>query len=112
MRREVLWTPWEAPGLEHLLLEVGTEAISAEGAIIALSEGGVFRASYQITCDVGWPGRAVEVIPLPPTATAIHLHAHGDGRWSSETGEALAALDGCVDVDFAATPFTNTPPIQ
>ena len=51
MARDVLWAPWDAPGLEHLRLEIGAEAISADGAIIAIFDGEVFRASYQIICD-------------------------------------------------------------
>jgi hypothetical protein len=112
MRRDVLWAPWDAPGLEHLQLEVGRETISADGAIISPGEGAVFRARYQLTCDGDWNVRAVRVTTSHPAAKALHLHADGAGRWSSAAGEALPALDGCTDVDFAATPFTNTLPIR
>jgi hypothetical protein len=93
-------------------LEIGAAAISADGAIIAISAGGVFRASYQIVSDAAWRVRDVWIMASHPAAIALDLHADDDGHWSNTSGEALPALDGCRDVDFAATPFTNTLPIR
>jgi hypothetical protein len=112
MARDVLWTPWDGLGLEHLRLEVGAEAIGADSAIIAMLDATALRANYQIACDTAWRVREVRITTSHPVATVIHLHADGAGHWSNATDEALPALDGCVDVDFAATPFTNTPPIR
>jgi len=112
MPRDILWASWEAPGLEHLRLEVGAEAISADGAIIAIFERVVFRFSYQITCDTTCRVREVRVTTSHPAVTSLHLNADGAGRWSNASGEPLPALDGCMDIDFAATPFTNTLPIR
>jgi len=112
MARDVLWSPWDTPGLEHLRLEVSAEAISADGAIIAVFNEKVFRASYQIRCDVPWHVCEVRIIASHPIARVLHLRADEDGHWSNTSGEPLPALDGCVDIDFAATPFTNTLPIR
>jgi hypothetical protein len=112
MARDVLWAPWDTPGLEHLRLEVGDETISADGAIIVSFEGDAFRASYQITCDTAWRVREVQIQVSHPADTSLHLRMDGGGRWISEIGGPIPALDGCVDVDFAATPFTNTLPIR
>jgi hypothetical protein len=54
----------------------------------------------------------IQVTVTPSIAGAISLRSDGDGRWWKETGEPLAALAGCLDVDFSATPFTNTLPIR
>jgi hypothetical protein len=112
MARDVLWAPWKTPGLEHLRLEVGAEAISADGGIIAIFEGEVFRANYQIVCDSAWRVREVRIMVSHPAAIVLDFHADGEGHWSNTSGEPLSALDGCIDVDFAATPFTNTLPIR
>ncbi|HEY7022970.1 MAG TPA: putative glycolipid-binding domain-containing protein [Ktedonobacterales bacterium] len=112
MARDVLWAPWDALGLEHLRLEVGMETISADGAIIAVFGGEVFRASYQIVCDAAWRVRDVRVLASHPAALVLDFHSDGNGHWSNTSGAPLPALDGCVDVDFAATPFTNTLPIR
>ncbi len=34
------------------------------------------------------------------------------GRWTADDGTHRADLDGCVDIDLAGTPFTNTLPIR
>jgi hypothetical protein len=40
------------------------------------------------------------------------LLADGEGRWQRRSGEAVSELEGCIDVDISATPFTNTLPIR
>jgi hypothetical protein len=112
MARDVLWTPWEAPGLEHLRLEVGAATISADSAIIVVFERDVIRFSYRITCDATWRVAEARVTSMHPAASALHLRSDGAGHWSNASGEPLLALEGCTDIDFAATPFTNTLPIR
>jgi hypothetical protein len=112
MAHDVLWAPYDTPGLEHLRLEVGAETISADGAIIAIFEGEVFRASYQIVCGAAWRVREARIMASHPAAIALDLHADDDGHWSNTSGEPLPALDSCIDIDFAATPFTNTLPLR
>src|SRR5215203_6431025 len=36
----------------------------------------------------------------------------GEGHWKRRGGEPMPDLDGCIDVDISATPFTNTLPIR
>ncbi len=36
----------------------------------------------------------------------------GHGHWRKADGTALPQFDGCVDIDLAGTPFTNTLPIR
>jgi hypothetical protein len=40
------------------------------------------------------------------------LSADGKGKWFNAMGIPLAGLDGCIDIDISATPFTNTLPIR
>jgi uncharacterized protein len=98
--------------LEHLCLSEGDEAITADGTIIAFSEGLVFDASYHIACDASWCARSVQVTVSPSVSGVTSLRAGGKGHWWSEGGRLLPKLDGCIDVDFSATPFTNTLPIR
>lgn len=42
----------------------------------------------------------------------VDLLADGDGNWTTRNGEAIPELNGCLDVDVSATPFTNTLPIR
>ena len=40
------------------------------------------------------------------------LLADGEGHWKGRGAESVPELDGCIDVDISATPFTNTLPIR
>jgi hypothetical protein len=40
------------------------------------------------------------------------FESDGRGRWTDRAGAELRGLAGCVDVDIALTPFTNTRPIR
>ncbi|HET6660876.1 MAG TPA: hypothetical protein VFH16_13245 [Rubrobacter sp.] len=43
MEREVMWAPWEAPGLEHLRLVTNDGSVVANGLMIGLEAGRPFR---------------------------------------------------------------------
>ena len=110
--RQALWAPWDEPGLEHLRLRWGEEGVVADGTFVGLRDGVPFRARYTLRCDGGWRVREVRVDPLADDGPELALLADGAGRWRTAGGAALPALDGCVDVDFAFSPFTNTLPIR
>jgi hypothetical protein len=61
---EVMWTPWEGRGLEHLRLRIGESGIEADGVVIGEEDEVAFRARYVIRCDPGWRTREVTVDPL------------------------------------------------
>lgn len=112
IRREVFWTPWDAPGIEHLQLTAGQGDVVADGLIVGLAEGRPFRASYLIRCDGAWRVREIQVRLMVPGQRELRLLADGEGHWTSPGGETHAPLDGCFDVDLSATPSTNTLPIR
>lgn len=112
MEREVMWAAAEGPGAEHLRLSLGGTGAIADGVVVGVEVGRAFRLRYVIRCDAGWRVREVRVEALEVDAGAIVLIADGAGRWSDGRGEALPELDGCLDVDLSATPFTNTLPIR
>ena len=109
--REVMWAPVEAPGIEHLCLRIDGEGVEADGLVVAAEAGRAFRLSYEIRCDPCWRVREVRAILLD-RGGGLHLRADGEGRWTTGDGRPLPTLDGCVDVDLSATPFTNTLPIR
>ena len=112
MEREVMWAPWEGPGLEHLRLVTSDGGVVANGLVIGLEAGRPFRISYEIRCDGRWRVREVRVATPDSERPVIELLADGEGRWKRGSGEPLPELDGCIDVDISATPFTNTLPIR
>ncbi|MGH8612572.1 MAG: hypothetical protein ACREYF_11195 [Gammaproteobacteria bacterium] len=66
--RDVIWTPWEEPGLEHLHLEVRADSVVADGLITRLFSGHPFRWHYTITCRPDLAGVA-PADPRPATVT-------------------------------------------
>lgn len=111
MEREVLWSQWSKPGLQHLHLKHRGDEIAADGIILGIENGAAFRLRHEILCDSKWRVRKVRVNSLND-AQDIYLSADGEGHWSDKSGKAISMLDGCVDVDITATPFTNTLPIR
>jgi uncharacterized protein len=112
VEREVMWAPWEGPGLEHLRLVTSDDGVVANGLVISLEAGRPFRISYEIRCDGRWRVREVRVSTPDSERPVIELLADGEGRWNGRGGEPVPELDGCIDVDISATPFTNTLPIR
>jgi uncharacterized protein len=112
VEREVMWVPWEGPGLEHLRLVTNDSGVVANGLVIGLEAGRPFRIGYEIRCDERWRVREVRVATPDSEQPVIELLADGEGRWKRGGGEPIPELDGCIDVDISATPFTNTLPIR
>jgi hypothetical protein len=112
VEQEVMWMPWEGPGLEHLRLATSDGSVVANGLVIGLEAGRPFRIGYEIRCDERWRVREVRVAAPDSERPVLELLADGEGRWRGGGGELLPELDGCIDVDISATPFTNTLPIR
>jgi hypothetical protein len=112
MERQVMWSPWTGPGLEHLHLLQEQEGMLADGLILGVEEQVPFRVHYEIHCDPQWRLRAVHLNVPGNSSSSLHLFTDGEGLWTTEGGEAMPSLNGCLDVDISATPFTNTLPIR
>ena len=112
MEREVMWTPWEEAGLEHLRLVANDSGIVANGLVIGLEAGRPFRIGYEIRCDGRWRVREVRAAAPDSGRPVLESLTDGEGHWKRRGGEPVPELDGCIDVDISATPFTNTLPIR
>ena len=112
MEREVMWAPWEAPGLEHLRLVTNDGSVVANGLVIGLEAGRPFRIGYEIRCDERWRVQEVRVATPDSGRPVLELLTDGEGHWKRSSGEPVPELEGCIDVDISATPFTNTLPIR
>lgn len=107
----VRWRPLEGDGLEHLTLSpLSGFGIRAMSVVIGSRGGQSYGVRYTIDCDEHWTTTALTL----STTTGIHLSlvADGLGHWQDGDGHRLPAFDGCIDVDLAGTPFTNTLPIR
>lgn len=111
MDRHVYWQPWDEPGLEHLHLRQDAGAIAANGMILRVQESRPFRFHYEVRCDSLWRVREAVITRLDDRRV-ISLRSNGEGVWTDGDGAALPHLDGCIDIDISASPFTNTLPIR
>jgi uncharacterized protein len=112
VEREVMWAPWEGPGLEHLRLVASDDGAVANGLVIGLEAGRPFRIGYEVRCDGRWRVREVRATAPDSDRPVLELLADGESHWKRRGGEPVPELDGCIDVDISATPFTNTLPIR
>jgi hypothetical protein len=98
--------------LEHLRLSVDECGVQVDGLIVGIASGQAFRVRYVVRCDAAWQTRELRVVVMDDGQSSLHLLADGAGHWTTPDGGALPLLDGCIDVDLSATPFTNTLPIR
>jgi uncharacterized protein len=99
------WRDAEGSGRQSIVVLYGEDAITARGRVEP-GDDVPHAIEFTVVCDGSWRTREVEVIE-PASGRRIMLFADGAGGWSSGTG-ALPALQGAIDVDISATPFTNT----
>src|SRR5919202_3646415 len=107
-----MWAPWTGAGLEHLTLKWDEEGVRADGVVIGVEGSVQFRVRYEVRCDAGWRVREVSVALLTSDDVSVRLLTDGEGRWITPDRKPVPILDGCIDLDISATPFTNTLPIR
>lgn len=109
MNRELVWTAERWPGMEYTSVGIAEDRITADGTIIAFVDAQPVRLRYQVDCDSSW--RTVRVSVTLHGRPAVSFRRTGD-RWYDTDGRERPDLAGCLDVDIALTPFTNTIPIR
>lgn len=104
MKLEALWASTSDDGFEHVRIDGG----SIDGLIVRRENDATYRVRYRLELDSSMRVRSVRLDRLDAAATRLGLNHDGGGRWTGEDGQAIDALTGCLDLDIAASPFTNT----
>lgn len=95
----------EGLGLVRL---VAGDPIRVEGHEVAVDSGEAWAVTFQVELDRGWRTRVAQVAVVDDASERkLLLEADGEGNWLRD-GVPSPELQGCLDVDIAATPFTNT----
>jgi uncharacterized protein len=105
------WQDWPGKGVEHTVVRCAPASNGADGVVIGTADGHEFAARYQIRCDGSWRLQHA-LIELVGDHRKVALTSDGHGKWTDACGIPLPALDGAIDLDFSASPFTNTLPIR
>jgi hypothetical protein len=107
----VFWSTLQEPGMEHLHLTEASGEVVATGTVLGVASG-AFQLVYEVRAASDWRVRSCALQVEGASRHALRLASDGIGHWTDEAGQRLPALDGCLDVDIMATPFTNTLPIR
>ena len=110
LERTVRWAAWSGPGVEHLVLRESEESFMADGIVVGDRGGKPYGLRYQIVLRRDWTVVIAEISPAG--GRPLVLKSDGAGNWTDGEGRPVGELTGCIDIDLAATPFTNTLPIR
>jgi hypothetical protein len=109
---QVMWEARHIPSIEHMRVQFDSLFLHVDGLVVGVDEDQPFEIDYHITTHEDGSVSEVIVRDLLYKRPAIHLRADGEGHWRDAEGTPLPLLDGSIDVDITATPFTNTLPIR
>jgi hypothetical protein len=110
--RTKLWRRVDTTGLELFRLERLPWGWKLGGTVILIQEGTGYDFVYEVRCDEWWRARQARVSGhAGDEALEVRVETDGEGRWWWN-GEEQPQVAGCVDVDLAFTPATNTLPIR
>jgi hypothetical protein len=108
--RELRWASEEGDGLEHLAFEANEDGFAVESVLVGQRDGNAYGLHYKVRCDAQWHTRYAWLKIIG--GGELKLHGDGAGHWHDGHGLVLSGIEGCIDIDIAATPFTNTLPIR
>lgn len=101
------WRGWSGDGIEHLVLDERPDGFAVDSVVVA--DVGL---RYRLSCDARWRVRTAQIERVGD-GRVVSLASDGNGAWTiGGDGTALPSVHGAIDIDIAATPFTNTLPIR
>lgn len=112
--RTVFWVR-EPPVTGHCLARVEQLADGSgwltSGAEVVREDGRGLACSFEVRLDQAWRTRSARVRALAEEQGEVSVLVDPEGRWWVDD-HPRPDLDGCTDLDVAATPLTNTYPIR
>lgn len=112
MQFNILWTGREYYSLENCLVEITSSGVDINSVIVGKYESRIYRVDYHIKTNTDWETQYVQITSRHSNREQyLRLHSDGGGNWIAD-GRRIGQFDGCIDVDIAVTPFTNSLPIN
>lgn len=111
LARTIRWSAWEGgeAGLEHVEISPVEGGIELSGVAIGRKESRRFALAYRVRVDQTWRTRDARL--RTAAGRVLHLESNGQGLWHAN-GVERPDLQGCLDIDIAASPVTNALPIR
>jgi uncharacterized protein len=108
----ILWRRLDEPGHEAARLVHHAPFWQLGGTAVFAESGRSCRLEYQVVCDAGWRTLHARVAGwIGPDPVKLEVYTDSARRWSVN-GREEPAVAGCVDIDLAFSPSTNTIPIR
>lgn len=99
-------------GFEVAYFRDGERGVVVEGCVTAIEDELTWAIDYRLRIDDSWHTRSAQITARYPDARrAVTVQSDGLGRWQLD-GVPAPELDGCLDVDLAASVFTNALPVH
>jgi hypothetical protein len=111
MTQRVLFQRIDEPGAESCRFEPRQDGHSVGGLIVVALENVPADVDYLVTLDEHWVTQHVSVTQRIGRRIDTVSIVVRNGSWTVD-GVDAPALEGCIDVDVALTPATNTLPIR
>lgn len=100
-----------ADGLAFARLETGVDGHHLDVTEVVHDGGAAYAVRFEVRLEPSWVTSGAKVwVSTSDGVRSLDLRS-ADGRWSRD-GVDQPELTGCVDVDVAAAPATNTLPIR
>ena len=113
MEKRITWQSEDGTGDEQFAMQQSKDEIRitsrARGGDSDLSTK--WDVTYSLVCDTAWRTRSF-VVDEHDTRRHLEVQSDGNGHWKDGNGKELKSIAGCIDIDFRATPFSNTLPIR
>jgi uncharacterized protein len=111
--RALVWKNHRLNGTDYCALWHTSEGWLLKGTVVgALKDQRPMLAKYKVHCDDNWLTQRVQVErTIGKDTKTLTLSVDMDGVWRS-LGQELREVVGCLDVDLAVTPATNTLPVR
>lgn len=112
---EHLWESLDEAGFEHVRVDDSHPGWTVyDSMIVRAHDGEIRRGGYTLIVDKAWNVLEIRIMAEtePGSMIAQHLLADGNGNWTDAEERVIPSLRGCIDVDIAWTPLTNTLPLR
>ncbi|HWA41996.1 MAG TPA: putative glycolipid-binding domain-containing protein [Hypericibacter adhaerens] len=111
--RSYFWASLQGPGMEQLRIRLDPVENVAHSLVMGIEDGLPYRLHYKIKWGSDWRIRKLALESHTTDGMRERIFkSDGRGHWRDDQGEPQPELDGCIDVDIAVTPFTNSFPVR